>query len=152
MPPKATTPDAYIAELPADRQAAMTELRKTIRKNLPKGFEETMSYGMIGYVVPLKTYPDGYHCNPELPLPFMNLASQKNFIAFYHMGIYAMPDLLKWFKTEWPKHTKAKLDIGKSCIRFKKAEDIPLKLIGNLVKKISMKNWVETYEKNLKKK
>ncbi|MBN8221572.1 MAG: DUF1801 domain-containing protein [Spirochaetes bacterium] len=152
MQSKATTPDAYIAELPADRQAAMTELRKTIRKNLPTGFEETMSYGMIGYVVPLKTYPDGYHCNPELPLPFMNLASQKNFIAFYHMGIYAMPDLLKWFKTEWPRHTKAKLDMGKSCIRFKKAEDIPLKLIGNLVKKISMKNWVETYEKNLKKK
>lgn len=152
MQSKATPPDAYIAELPADRQAAMTELRKTIRKNLPTGFEETMSYGMIGYVVPLKTYPDGYHCNPELPLPFMNLASQKNFIAFYHMGIYAMPDLLKWFKTEWPRHTKAKLDMGKSCIRFKKAEDIPLKLIGNLVKKISMKNWVETYEKNLKKK
>lgn len=152
MSSKATTPDAYIAELPADRLDAVKKLRDTILKNLPKGFEEAMSYGMIGYVVPLKTYPDGYHCNPELPLPFMNLASQKNFIAFYHMGIYAMPDLLKWFKTEWPKHTKAKLDMGKSCIRFKKAEDIPLKLIGNLVKKISMKNWVETYEKNLKKK
>ncbi|MBX3723953.1 MAG: DUF1801 domain-containing protein [Turneriella sp.] len=152
MSSKATTPDAYIAELPADRLDAVKKLRDTILKNLPKGFEEAMSYGMIGYVVPLKTYPDGYHCNPELPLPFMNLASQKNFIAFYHMGIYAMPDLLKWFKTEWPKHTKAKLDMGKSCIRFKKVEDIPLKLIGNLVKKISMKNWVETYEKNLKKK
>jgi len=152
MSSKAGTPDQYIADLPAERKAAMTELRKTIRKNLPKGFEETMSYGMIGYVVPLKTYPDGYHCNPELPLPFMNIASQKNFIALYHMGIYAMPDVLKWFKAEWPKHTKAKLDMGKSCIRFKKPEDIPLKLIGDLVKKISMKTWIEIYEKNLKKK
>lgn len=152
MQSKAATPDAYIAELPADRKKAVTELRQIIKKNLPKGFEETMSYGMIGYVVPLKTYPDGYHCNPELPLPFINLASQKNFIALYHMGIYAMPDVLKWFKAGWPKHTKAKLDMGKSCIRFKKAEDIPLKLIGDLMKKISLKAWIEVYEKNLKKK
>lgn len=152
MQSKAATPDAYIAELPADRKKAVTELRQIIKKNLPKGFEETMSYGMIGYVVPLKTYPDGYHCNPELPLPFINLASQKNFIALYHMGIYAMPDVLNWFKAEWPKHTKAKLDMGKSCIRFKKPEDMPFKLIGDLMKKISVKNWIDTYEKNLKKK
>ncbi len=151
MTSKATSPEAYIKELPADRRDAVKKLRETILKNLPKGFQETMSYGMIGYVVPLKIYPDGYHCNPELPLPFMNLASQKNFIAFYHMGVYAMPDVLQWFKGEWPKHTKAKPDMGKSCIRFKKPEDIPFKLIGALVKKISVKRWIETYEKNIKK-
>ena len=152
MTSKAISPEQYLKELPTDRKEAVTKLRTTIVKNLPKGFAEAMSYGMIGYVVPLKIYPDGYHCNPELPLPFMNLASQKNFIAFYHMGIYAMPDILKWFKAEWQKHTKAKLDMGKSCIRFKKPDDIPYKLLGDLDKKIPVKKWIEVYEKNLKKK
>jgi len=148
---KARTPDEYIRSLPADRKAAIQELRKTILKNLPKGFKETMSYGMVGYVVPHEIYPDGYHCDPKLPLPFMAFASQKNFIAFYHMGIYAMPDLMKWYKTEYPKHSKAKLDMGKSCSRFNKPEHIPYKLIGQLVKKVSVKKWIDTYEKNLKK-
>jgi hypothetical protein len=111
-----------------------------------------MSYGMLGYVVPHSVYPPGYHCDPNLPLPFMAVASQKNFIAFYHMGIYAQPELLKWFTTEYPKHSKAKLDMGKSCMRFKKPENIPYKLIGELVKKMKVKDWIEIYETNYKKK
>ena len=150
MTSSATNVSQYLKELPADRREATEALRAVINKNLPKGFEETMSYGMIGYVVPHKLYPAGYHCNPKLPLPFMSIAAQKNFYAFYHMGIYADPEMLSWFKTEWPRHTTAKLDMGKSCIRFKKVEDIPLKLIGQLVKKVSVKNWISTYEKAFK--
>ncbi len=116
---KATTPEQYLKELPAERKAPVSKLRDTILKNLPKGFKEVMAYGMLGYVVPHEIYPAGYHCDPKLPLGFINLASQKNFIAFYHMGIYGSPELLKWFTTEYPKHSSAKLDMGKSCIRFK---------------------------------
>jgi Domain of unknown function (DU1801) len=148
MTSKATTPDQYIAELPADRKEAITELRKVISKNIPKGFREEMNYGMIGYVVPHTLYPAGYHCDPKMPLPFMNVASQKNFIAVYHMGIYAKPDLLKWFQQEFPKHSAKKLDMGKSCMRFKKPEDIPFKLIGELAKKMTVKDWVNIYESN----
>jgi len=146
MKSTATTPDKYIAEMPDDRKEAMTKLRKEILKNLPKGFEERMSYGMIGYVVPHSIYPDGYHCDPKLPLGFVNIANQKNFIAFYHMGIYANPELLKWFTTEYPKHTDAKLDMGKSCIRFKNPEKIPFKLFGELMKKVTVKDWIGWYE------
>lgn len=151
MQSKAATPDSYVAELPADRKEPVTELRNTILKNMPKGFAEEMSYGMLGYVVPHSIYPAGYHCDPKLPLPFMALASQKNFIAFYHMGIYAMPELMEWFTTEYPKHTTAKLDMGKSCIRFKKPEHIPHKLIGQLVKKMSVKDWINCYESKFKR-
>ena len=151
MTSKATTPEEYIAELPEERKQAVTELRNIIIKNLPKGFKEVMSYGMLGYVVPHEIYPAGYHCNPKLPLPFVNLASQKNFIALHHLGIYGSPELLKWFTTEYSKYTTAKLDMGKGCIRFKKPEHIPYKLIGELVKKVSVKDWIATYEKNLKR-
>ncbi len=148
---KATSPDQYLAELPADRIEPMTKLRNVIVKNLPKGFKEGMGYGMMGYVVPHSIYPAGYHCDPKQPLPFVGIASQKNFIAFYHMGIYAMPELLKWFVEEYPKHSTAKLDMGKSCVRFKKPEHIPYKLIGELMKKVSVNDWIATYEKNLKR-
>lgn len=151
MTSKASTPEQYVKELPAERKEPVNHLRDTILKNLPKGFKEVMSYGMIGYVVPHEIYPDGYHCDPKLPLPFACVASQKNFIAFYHMGIYGNPEILKWFTTEYPKHTKTKLDMGKSCIRFKKPDDIPYKLIGELMKKISVKDWIDTYEKNIKR-
>ena len=151
MTSKASTPEQYIKELPADRKEPVTELRNTILKNLPKGFKEVMSYGMLGYVVPHEVYPPGYHCDTKQPLPFVCVASQKNFIAFYHMGIYAMPQLLKWFTTEYPKHSPSKLDMGKSCIRFKKPEHIPYKLIGELIKKVSAKDWIEVYEENLKR-
>lgn len=151
MTSTASTPQQYLKELPADRYAAVSQLRDTVLKNLPKGFEEMMNYGMLGYVVPHTNYPDGYHCDPKQPLPFMAIASQKNFIAFYHMGIYAMPELLEWFKTEYAKLSTAKLDMGKSCMRFKKPVDIPYTLIGKLVKKISMKDWIKTYEANYKR-
>ena len=150
MTSKATSPGQYIKELPADRKEPISKLRETVLKNLPKGFKEVMSYGMLGYVVPHEIYPGGYHCDPKLPLPFVNIASQKNFIAFYHMGIYANPELLKWFITEYPKHCEAKLDMGKSCIRFKKPENIPYKLIGELIEKISVKDWIRIYEENIK--
>jgi uncharacterized protein YdhG (YjbR/CyaY superfamily) len=152
MTSKATTPDQYIKELPADRKEAIIKLRETIVKNIPKGFKEMMGYGMMGYAVPHEIYPAGYHCNPKDPLPFVGMASQKHFIAFYHMGIYAMPELLKWFVSEYPKHSSAKLDMGKSCVRFKKPEHIPYKLIGQLMKKVSVKDWINTYEATLKRK
>ena len=151
MQSKATTVDQYLAELPEERKAAMTELRKVISKNLPKGFSEGMGYGNMGWSVPHSTYPAGYHCDPKVPLPFLGIASQKNFIAVYHMGIYANPALLKWFVDEFPKHSKAKLDMGKSCIRFKKPDQIPFKLIGELAAKMTPKQWIEIYEKELKR-
>jgi len=150
MQSKAATPDEYLAELPEDRKKALTELRKIIKKNLPKGFKEIMGYGMIGYVVPHSLYPEGYHCDPKQPLPFISFASQKNFVALYHMGIYADPELLNWFVAEYPKHVDTKLDMGKSCIRFKKPDTIPFKLIGELVSKMSPNDWINLYEKNLK--
>lgn len=141
----------YIQSLPEDRKEAFLKLRNIVKKNLPKGFEETIQYKMIGYVVPKKTYPAGYHVTPELALPFLHIASQKNGLALYHMGIYADLKLLKWFQTEYPKHCKTKLDMGKSCIRFKNLNDIPWKLIGELVSKQSPKDWIALYEKNIKK-
>lgn len=151
MQSKATTVDEYIKELPDDRREAIIKLRKEIKKNMPKGFEETMSYGMIGYVVPHSLYPPGYHCTPHLPLPFFNIASQKNFVAVYHMGIYADSGLLQWFLKEFQKHTTAKLDMGKSCIRFKKMDTIPFKLFGELATKVTPAEWIALYEKNYKK-
>ena len=141
----------YIVQIPQERKMYFNKLRNTILSYIPKGFEEQLNYGMIGYVVPHNLYPKGYHCDPKLPLPFISIASQKNFIAVYHMGIYANPKLLEWFVTEYPKHCKLKLDMGKSCIRFKKVEQIPYKLIGELVKKMSVKEWIDLYEKVLKK-
>jgi uncharacterized protein YdhG (YjbR/CyaY superfamily) len=152
MTSKATTIDQYIAELPEERKVAISKLRNIIIKNLPKGFREEISYGMIGYVVPHEIYPDGYHCTPKLPLPFMNLASQKASINLYHMGIYAQPDLYEWFVTEYAKVCKTKLDMGKSCIRFKKLEDIPYPLIGELVTKVSVADWINWYESAFKNK
>ncbi len=148
---KANTPEEYIAQLPEDRKQAISKLRKIIRENLPEGFKEEMNYGMIGWVVPHSIYPDGYHTNPKDPLPFINLASQKNHIAVYHMGVYSDPKLLKWFTDEYPKHCKTKLDMGKSCIRFKKIENITYDLIGELVTKMGLDEWVEIYEANFKK-
>ena len=146
MKSEAKTPKQYVEELPEERKEAVEKLRKVILKKLPKGFEEEMSYGMIGYVVPHSIYPNGYHCDPKLPLPFMTIASQKNFIALHHMGIYANPKLLEWFVTEYPKHCKTKLDMGKGCIRFKKADQIPFDLVAELVQKISVKDWIKMYQ------
>lgn len=149
MQSTATTVSAYLEEIPEERKDALKKLRATILKNIPKGFVEQMTYGMIGYVVSHSIYPNGYHCTPELPLPFMSFASQKNFIAVYHMGIYANPELLNWFVTEYPKHSTQKLDMGKSCIRFKKANQIPFELIAELAQKMSVQEWITCYESQI---
>ncbi|MCH2489642.1 MAG: DUF1801 domain-containing protein [Flavobacteriales bacterium] len=151
MQSKASTPKAYIAELPEDRKEPIRKFRKVILDNLPDGFEEQMTYGMLGYVVPHSRYPDGYHCDPKQPLPFINLASQKNYIALYHSGIYSDPKLLDWFTNQWPKHMDTKLDMGKSCIRFKNPTKIPYELMGELVRKMTVDAWIERYEKAIKK-
>jgi hypothetical protein len=151
MQTESLTPDNYINNIPDERKEAFTKLRKVILDNLPEGFEETMSYGMIGYVVPHSTYSKGYHCNPKLPLPFLSIASQKNFIAVYHMGIYADKPLYDWFITEYPKFSNTKLDMGKSCIRFKKINEIPFDLIAELATKMNPKQWIELYESAFKK-
>jgi len=146
MQSTALNPQEYFDSLPEERKGPMNQLRKTILDNLPQGFAEEMSYGMIGYVIPHSIYPAGYHCDPRLPLPFINIASQKNFIALYHMGIYLDEKLLAWFISEYPKHSKIKLDMGKSCMRFKKTDQIPFQLIAELVSKMSVKDWIEKYE------
>ena len=151
MQSSSSTPQEYVASLPEDRRMAIEKLRKTIVSNLPEGFHEEMSYGMLGYVVPHSLYPNGYHCNPKLPLPFMNIASQKNFIALYHMGIYLDSELFDWFVSEYSKVVKTKIDMGKSCIRFKKMDEIPYKLIGELASKMPVLKWISMYENVLKK-
>ena len=147
MKSSATTPKEYIDQLPAERKKVISKLRTTIRKNLPKGFKEEMNYNMLGYVVPHSLYPDGYHCDTSKPLPFMNLASQKNFIAVYHMGLYSDKKLMKWFTTNYQKSVDGKLDMGKSCIRFKKMDAVPFELIGELAGKVTPQEWIKTYER-----
>ena len=146
MKPNGSTVDEILSKLPPDRMEPFNQLHQVIIKNLPKGFESAISYGGLGYVIPHKLYPAGYHCKPVEPLPFAGIASQKGSINFYHMGIYADPELLNWFVAEYPNHSKQKLDMGKSCIRFKKMDDIPYKLIGQLMKKMSAKQWIDLYE------
>lgn len=156
MTSKPTSVEEYINALPEDRKVAMEKLRTAFLKNLPQGFVECINYGMIGYVVPHSTYPNGYHCDPKLPLPFIALASQKSHISIHHMGMYMAPangsnPLNDWFLEEWPKHSSKKLDMGKACIRFKKPDDIPYELIGELATKISPEKWISIYESVLKR-
>lgn len=151
MKANGTTVEEILANVPEDRLEAFNKLHTVIVENLPEGFEPAISYGGLGYVVPHSIYPDGYHCKPIEPLPFAGIASQKNSINFYHMGIYSDQKLLDWFVSEFPKHTKQKLDMGKSCIRFKKINDIPYKLIGELMSKVTVQDWISIYEKELKK-
>lgn len=147
----AKTPEEYISKLPEDRKNAVSKLRETVRTHLPEGFEECISYKMIGYVVPHSLYPQGYHCDPKLPLPFINIASQKHFVALYHSGIYADKSLLEWFVGDYPKHVKTKLDMGKSCIRFKKMDQIPYPLVAELCQKMTPEAWIALYEKSIKR-
>jgi hypothetical protein len=149
MQSKAATIDEYFESLPEGSKEPMNKLRKFILKNLPKGYKEGFGYGMPCYSVPLSTYPAGYHVSPGTPLALMSLASQKNFIALYHMGLYANSKLLKWFTDEYPKHCKKKLDMGKACIRFKYMDDIPYALIGELAAKMTPQDWIACYEKGL---
>lgn len=147
---QANTVQEYLENIPEERKPAMNQLRDIINDNIPSGFEECLNYGMPGYVVPHSLYPDGYHCNTKLPLPFVSIANQKNFIALYHMGIYANAELMDWFVEEYPKHCKYKLDMGKSCIRFKKIDHIPYDLIKELIQKMTPSDWISLYEKNVK--
>ncbi|RDK88342.1 DUF1801 domain-containing protein [Marinirhabdus gelatinilytica] len=149
---QAETVDDYIDQIPEERQGPVQKFREIFQKNLPAGFEEGILYKMIGFYVPHSLYPDGYHCNPKDPLPFVNIASQKNFIALYHSGIYAKKELYDWFVAEYPKHCKYKLDMGKSCVRFKKIDDIPYQLIEELAGKMTPQEWIEIYETAIKKK
>ena len=151
MKVEANSIEEYFENIPVERQEAMKKLWKVVSDNIPEKFEAVLSYGMPGYVVPHSVYPPGYHCDTKLPLPFMSIASQKNFVAFYHMGIYATPLLLEWFQAEYPKHVKTKLDMGKSCIRFKKVENIPFELLGELMTKMTADEWIEIYEAAWKK-
>lgn len=147
----AKTLNEYLDQLPIERRGPIIKLIDTISKNLPDGFEEICSKSFIQFVVPYQIYPDGYHCNPKEPLPFIGIASQKGFISLYHMGVYAFPDILNWFVLEYSKYTNTKLDMGKSCIRFKKMNDIPYILIAELCKKITVSMWINKYESEIKK-
>ncbi|MEP5255835.1 MAG: DUF1801 domain-containing protein [Winogradskyella arenosi] len=148
---KASSVDDYISQVPEERQDVLKKLRSVITTHLPEGFEEGIQYGMVGYYVPHSKYPDGYHCDPKIPLPFMSFASQKNSINLYHSGIYANPKLHDWFVEAYPKHCKRKLDMGKSCVRFKKMDDIPFELIGQLCEKMTCEAWIKIYESAIKK-
>ena len=145
-----TTPEDYIRHLPPEQKEAFEKLRRILRENLPEGFQEIIQSGMLAFVVPHNLYPPGYHANPSQPLPFVSVASQKNFIALYHMGLYADKHLLDWFIAEYPKHSTKKLDIGKSCIRFKNIKEIPYDLIAKLVAQVTPERWIKTYEQEMK--
>jgi hypothetical protein len=145
------TVEEILANVPEDRSLPFRKLHDVIMKNLPEGFKAGISYGGLGYVVPHSIYPSGYHCKPSEPLPFAGIASQKHSINFYHMGIYADQELMDWFLSEYTKHSSKKPDMGKSCIRFKKSEEIPYELIGQLMRKISVQDWIKTYENKMKK-
>lgn len=147
----AETPEEYLSKISDEQRETVQKLREVVKDNLPKGFEETINYGMIGYIVPYSIYPKGYDCKPKQPLPFINIAAQKNHIALYHMGLYANPDLLNWFTSEFPKHSQNKLDMGKGCVRFKNNQEIPYELVGQLAQKVSVNDWIKTYE-NLRNK
>ncbi len=148
---QASSPTEYIDKAQEGHRFALKKLRSTVKKSLPEGFQEVMNYGMIGYVVPKSIYPDGYHVDPSLPLPFIHIASQKNFIALYHSGLYVDQVLHDWFMNEYQKRVPNKLDMGKSCIRFNKPELIPFELISSLCKKIGLHDWIALYEDRLKR-
>lgn len=149
MQSKAKTVKQYLAELPDDRREALQAVRAAILKSLPKGYEEGMMYGAIGYYVPHSIYPPGYHCDPKLPLPFAGLASQKNYLTMSLMCVYADPEHGAWFRDAWVKAGK-KLDMGKACVRFKKADDVPLKVVGQAVKRVPVKKFIAVYESAVK--
>lgn len=144
------TREKYLDAIPEERKVAFDKLLLTIQNNLPDGFESCIIYNMPGWVVPYSIYPEGYHCKPKSPLPFLNLANQKGFIALYHMGLYADKELYDWFVAEYPKHAKYKLDMGKSCIRFKRMDDIPFELLAELIQKMKVHDWIDLYERSFR--
>jgi hypothetical protein len=151
MKSSAKTVDAYLQELTPERRELVEAISDAIAGGLPVGFEERMIYGMIGWVVPRATYPAGYHCDPALPLPFINLGNQKGSVNLYHMGLYAMPALLEWFQSAWGERTSARLDMGKSCIRFKRIESVPLSLLTELAARVTVDDWIAVYEAEIRR-
>ena len=158
MAGKATTVKEYLASLPEERRAAIGAVRDVILKNLDSGYEEGISYGMIGYFVPHRLYPAGYHCDPKQPLPFAVLGSQKNYMSLHLMCLYSGGDpggpaasLQEWFRTEWAR-TGKKLDMGKACINFKRADDLALDAIGEVFRKVPANKWIAVNEKLLQEK
>lgn len=151
MDTTARSPEEYLDIIPPDRREVVAAMRDAINRNLPTGFQESMWHGHPLWVVPHSIYPAGYHCDPKSPLPFLGFASQKNFIALYHMGVYADPILLAWFQDAWKQASPRKLDMGKSCIRFKKPEHVPIPLIGELASKMSPAEWIQVYEANMRR-
>lgn len=148
MQSKAATVADYLAELPADRRAAIQTVRKIIRDNLDPAYQEAMQYGMIGYSVPHSVFPAGYHCDPKQPLPFAALASQKNHMAVYLMCGYGDPKFKTWFESAWAKVGK-KHDAGKSCIRFQKIEDLSLEVLGEAIRRVPTATFIANYQKAL---
>jgi len=146
------TVDEYLGQIPEARLGYFGKLRQSIRKGLPKGFKEVVNYGMIGYVVPLSLYEPGYHCNPKEPLPFINIASKKDSINLYHMGLYGNREIKDWFFEEYAKLATHKIDNGKGCIRFKYPDEIPFELISELAARISVDQWIDYYEKSVRPK
>ena len=144
------TIESYINSLPIDRKELVNKIINVVEENIPVGYTKVMNYSMPSFVIPHSIYPAGYHVKPDLPLPFIGVASQKNHIGFYHMGVYADSNLLDWFISKYPKYCKSKLDMGKSCIRFKKMDDIPYELVAELSTKMTTQDWISIYEKNIK--
>lgn len=140
-----------LQQVPEDRHDAMNTLRKLFSTQLPKGFEELIKATSLDFVVPHSLYPNGYHCNPKQPLPFISIVSQKNVLTIHHLGFYASPELTEWFVTEYSKKYTPKLDMGKGCLKFKKMEEIPYDLLKSLCKKLTVKEWVDLYEKAFRK-
>jgi Domain of unknown function (DU1801) len=149
-----TTLEEYLAQItPETRKEAVGKLRRAILENLPPVFEEGLHGGLLSYHVPKSVYPDGYHCDPDAPLPFISIAAnKKNHIALYHMGLYADAALSQWFVSEYPKHCPTKLDMGKSCVRFKNLRSIPYGLVAELVRKMSVPDYITRYETTYKNK
>jgi len=143
--------ETYLNSLSKDRKESVQKIIKVVEDNIPFGYSKIMNYNMPSFVIPHSIYPDGYHVTPVLPLPFIGVASQKNHIGFYHMGLYANPKLLDWFISEYPKFCTSKLDMGKSCVKFKNMNNIPYELIGELSKQMTTKEWINIYEKNIKR-
>lgn len=145
MKSDATTVEAYLETLPTDRRAAIEAVRKVILENLDEGYEEGMQYGMIGYYVPHRVYPAGYHCDPKQPLPFATLGSQKGYMSVYLMCVYGHGATRSWFVDAWKKAGK-KLDMGRSCVRFKKLEDLALDVIGEAIRRVPARKYIEFVE------
>ena len=145
MKSQAKTVKEYLAGLPEERRRTVAAVRDVIRKNLPEGYEEGMQYGMIGYYIPHSIFPEGYHCDPAQPLPYACLASQKNHMALYLMCVYGDQGTRAWFEKAY-RATGKKLDMGQSCVRFKKLEDLPLEVIGQAVAKIPLDKYLARYK------